>query len=309
MWPYQVATELRSLFTRVLCRDGMAVAAASDAHRHEDREAPLKRLVVLASSLLLAGSISFAAALPGQASAARPDQGRSEPQSFSIDARTMLRTYAAAVDENLSAALTGLAAVAATGDAASGQWARLRGPLSTVSGKVTANAAIWFARPSGSYYTVQKGLTGLSLADRAYFPRLMAGHDVFGDLVVSKSTGKRSCIVAVPIRSHGHVIGALGASIDLSKLSQWVNTVMALPATMVFYALNAKGETTLHRQTASIFAFPSDMGSPTLEGAVRTMLRSPRGSVTYVYKGTRRTVVFERSAPTGWIFALGAATP
>ena len=307
--PYSVVPVLLSLLVRVRSGDGVIVAATSDARRHEDRKAPLKRFTVLASSLLLAGSIFFGTGLPGAASAASPDRGRSESRSFSIDARAMLRTYAAAVDGRLSAALTGLAAVAATDDAASGQWARLRGPLTTVSGQVTTNAAIWFARPSGSYYTVQKGLAGLSLADRAYFPRLMAGHDVFGDLVVSKSTGKRSCIVAVPIRAHGHVIGALGASIDLLKLSQWVNTVTALPATMVFYALNAKGETTLHRQTANIFAFPSDMGSPTLKSAVRTMLRSSRGSVTYVYGGTRRTVVFQRFAPTGWIFALGAATP
>ena len=110
--------------------------------RHEDRKAPLKRFILLASSLLLAGSISFATALPGAASAASPDRSRSEPRSFSIDARAMLGTYAAAVDGRLSAALTGLAAVAATGDAASGLWARLRGPLTTVSRQVTTNAAI-----------------------------------------------------------------------------------------------------------------------------------------------------------------------
>ena len=269
----------------------------------------MKRITLFASSVLLASSLSLAIALPGPASAARTDRARSDPPTFAVDARSMLRTYAAAVDARLSAALTGLAAVAATGDAASGQWARLRGPLAALGGLVATNAAIWFARPDGSYYTVQKGLTGLSLADRAYFPRLMAGHDVLSDLVISKSTGKRSCIVAVPIRVHGHIVGALGASIDLLRLSQWANTVMGLPAGMVFYALNDKGETTLHRQTANIFAFPSDMGSPTLANAVRTMLRSPSGSVTYVYEGIRRTVVFWRSARTGWIFALGAATP
>ncbi len=227
--------------------------------------------------------------------------------TFSTDARMTLDTYAALVEQHLSSALTGLAAVASTEEAASGQWDRIRGPLTAVSRRIPAAAAVWFVQPDGAYYTVTQGLTGQTLSDRAYFPTLMAGNDVSADLVISKSTGKRSAIVATPIRVDGRVIGGLGASIDLEKLAAAVDAAMGPPSDIVFYALDAQGRTTLHRDTARIFEFPSEVGSTSLRSAVAKMLRSRRGNVTYTYKGSKRTVVFEKSTATGWVFALGKA--
>ena len=74
-------------------------------------------------------------------------------------------------------------------------------------------AAVWFVQPDGQFYTVEKGLTNLTLRDRQYFPRLMAGEEITGDLVISKTTGKRTAIVAVPIKKNGKIIGALGTSL------------------------------------------------------------------------------------------------
>src|SRR5512144_1047273 len=77
---------------------------------------------------------------------------------FSTDARVALRTYAALVEQHLSATLTGLATVAATEEAASGEWERIKIPLSEVSHRIPTNAAVWFLRSDGSYYTVEHGL-------------------------------------------------------------------------------------------------------------------------------------------------------
>jgi len=35
------------------------------------------------------------------------------------------------------------------------------------------------------------------------------------------------------------------------------------------------------------------------------MLRDPEGSVTYRFKGEKKTVLFQRSEGTQWIFVLG----
>ena len=51
--------------------------------------------------------------------------------------------------------------------------------------------------------------------------------------------------------------------------------------------------------------FPSDVGSPTLGDAVKAMLSKREGVVAYVYSGSDKTAVFERSALTGWVFVLG----
>lgn len=228
-------------------------------------------------------------------------------RTITTDGHVALRTYAALVEQHLSTVQTALTALAATEDARSGQWARLEPALTQVRDRVTTAAAVWFARPDGSYLTVGTGLASGNLSDRAYFPHLLAGHQVRGDLVVSKSTGKLSCIVAAPIRAGARVVGGLGASIDMVELADLVEQTMALPSTMVFYALDAHGQTALHINRANIFEFPTATGSTTLSSAVRKMLASDQGTVTYTYKGATRTVDFLRSKPTGWVFALGTA--
>jgi methyl-accepting chemotaxis protein len=228
-------------------------------------------------------------------------------RAFTTDARVTLRTYTALVEQHLSTVQTAVTALAATQDAASGQWRRIEPALVQVADRVTTAAAVWFVRTDGSYYTVGQGLASANLTDRAYFPRLMAGQQVRGDLVVSKSTGKMSCIVAAPIRSGNRVVGGLGVSIDMVQVAELVDRSMALPATTVFYALDPAGKTALHIDRANVFEFPSAMGSETLSSAVRQMLASEQGTVTYTFKGSERTVVFMRSKPTGWVFALGTA--
>ncbi len=253
------------------------------------------RLVVLLAALL-----AFAASCGDGSTASR---------TFTTDASVTLRTYTALVEQHLSSVLASLTAVAATDAAASGQWDRIRPALAQVADSAGTTAAVWYARPDGSYYTVDSGLVTANLSDRSYFPGLMAGHPVMADLVVSKSTGKMSAIIAAPIRSGGRLTGGLGASVDLARVSAIVNNVMALPSDTIFYAIDSQGRTALHFEGHNIFAYPSQMGSPTLAKAVQTMLRSPQGSVTYTYKGAKRTVVFMRSNLTGWTFALGRVNP
>jgi C4-dicarboxylate-specific signal transduction histidine kinase len=247
----------------------------------------------------LLGAVILLALVPAPAFA------KAATASFSSDARPMLNAYAALVEQHLSSVLTGLAAVASTEEAASGQWDRIEGPLSEVGRRAPAIAAAWFVRPDGSYFTVDQGLTDQNLSDRTYFPGLMAGSDVFGEVVISKSTGKRSAVVAVPVRAEGRVVGAVGASVDLEKLAAAVDEAMALPSDMIFYALDSQGRTTLHRDTAKIFEFPSDLGTKSLRSAVDRMLRSPRGSVTYRFNGAPRTVLFKHADATNWVFVLG----
>jgi hypothetical protein len=162
-------------------------------------------------------------------------------------------------------------------------------------------------RPDGSYFTVEKGPTGESLRERGYFPDLLAGREVVGALVVSKSTGKRSVVVASPVLVDGKVSGAIGVSLDATRLSASLDQAIRFPPDVVFYTLDGQGQTALHRAGELIFVFPSDVGSPTLGDAVRTMLARPEGVVHYEYGGSEKTAVFVRSPLTGWTLVLGKA--
>jgi methyl-accepting chemotaxis protein len=224
---------------------------------------------------------------------------------FTLDSRVALAAYGTAVDARLAGILAAARVLAATEDAKSGDWARIRGPLSILADSEPANSAIWFARPDGSYYSVEKGLTSQNLKQRDYFPQLLAGHDVVGSLVISKSTDLRSVIVASPVFRDGGVIGAIGVSLDVRRLSASLDHAIGFPSGVVFYALDAKGRTALHQTDELIFEFPTEKGSPTLNAAVRTMLAEPAGVVEYIYVGSKRTAVFQRSALTGWVFVVG----
>lgn len=226
-----------------------------------------------------------------------------------LDAQLALRAFESLTDQHLEDVLSALKALATTQEAMSANWPQLEPPLTQLARRLSASAAVWFARPDGSYYTVASGLTDQSLSGREYFPELIHGKDVIGSLVISKSTGERSVIVATPVASGGRIIGALGVSLSATKLAALVDDGIKPPADLVFYALDSRGRTALHRQTDLIFQFPSDIGDQSLKSAVRQMLSEPEGVVHYTFRGTHRTAVFRRSARTGWVFALGVLEP
>lgn len=230
-------------------------------------------------------------------------------RDFAMDARVTLDAFRATVDARLEGMLALTRTLAATEEARSGDWARIRGPLAVLASHASEQAAVWYARPDGSYSTVEKGLTGESLRERAYFPELLAGREVVGALVISKSTGRRSVIVASPVMVDGKVSGAVGVSLDAAKLAATLDQAIRFPPDVVFYALDGEGRTALHRAGELIFVFPSDVGSPTLGDAVKTMLARPEGIVHYEYGGSDKTAVFARSALTGWTLVLGKAHP
>jgi len=253
----------------------------------------VRRLSILCCSSLLAF-------LPPSTTSARESN-----EAFELDAKIVLSAYAGLVDEHLLGVLNGLKALAATQDAKSGDWERLRIPLQQFGNSLPTQVAVWFAEPNGSYFTVERGRAAGTLSDRDYFPILIRGEDVIGSLVISKSTGARSVIVAAPVVKDGNVIGALGVSISATALAKRVSASIKLPDDVVFYALDRRGLTALHKETDLVFQFPSDLGDESLKSAVRKMLSQPQGTVQYRFRGTRRSVLFTESGSTGWVFALG----
>lgn len=231
------------------------------------------------------------------------DAKAADPQP-AMDAGIALRAYSALVDLEFENTRDALRIVAASENAKSGNWARIRQPLLALAKGTPDSAAIWFARPDGSYFTTSDERTGQNLRDRSYFPALMAGREVTGELVVSKSTGKRSAVIAVPVRSNGRIVGAVGVSMAMEKVAAAVERKIGFPPQVTFYALDSHGEIVLHRESSLLFEFATQLGSPTLTGAVKEMLSRREGTVAYEFEGAQRTAIFKKSDTTGWIYAL-----
>ena len=125
----------------------------------------------------------------------------------------------------------------------------------------------FFAYPDGSYYVVGMGLTDKNILDRQYFPVVMSGQNSHTELVVSRSTGEKVMVIAVPVKKGGEVVGLLGISIFLEDLSNIIADKIGLPNDMLFYAVKGADQVALHSDTALIMGerpeTPKDSASVT----------------------------------------------
>ena len=233
-------------------------------------------------------------------------QMKAEPVARSEAAhdQALLSAVGALADAHLSQTLQTLEVLARTAEVQSAQWERME-RLVGASLPPMLPQMLWFALPDGIYYTSAAGRAGEKLNDRPYFPKLMAGEAVIGDLVISKSTGQKSTIIAVPVKQDGQVVGGIGASIFVDDLSRLLNERLRLPAGSLFYALNADGLTAFHIDPKLDFVDPRQLQSPSLETAVGTILSQVSGEVTYEFNNSPRRVYFNTSSLTGWRVAFG----
>lgn len=245
-----------------------------------------------------AAASALPADLVAQAPAVQP------PPVITVEAGVALSALIALADAHLGNMVGALETLALTEEVGSADWEKMKELLSKVQERGIP-AAVWFALPDGSYYTVDKGLTDQNLRDRAYFPKVMAGEVAVGDLVVSKSTGRKSSIVAVPVKKDDVVVGILGASVFLDSLSEALKQELSLPKDTVFYALDGRGQTALNWSVDLIFQDPTAQGSETLTRAVGEILSNSEGRTEYDFNGRRRRIVYRTSPLTGWHFALG----
>jgi len=205
-----------------------------------------------------------------------PGCGEKETTS-KMDVTIGVSALVALADSHIEGCVSSMEVLAMTQEVQSGNWEDMVRLLAKVD-ETQAPGTRWFVLPDGSYSTVELGKTDKSISDRAYFPGLMAGGNVLGDVVVSRSTGRKSLIAAVPVVREGKVIGGLGTSIFLSDLSSLLTGELGLPGDMVFYAVTAEDEVVLHSNAELIL-----QEDPALA----------------------KNVVFATSALTGWRFALG----
>jgi len=228
----------------------------------------------------------------------------SSPDPTDPYVKALLSALTGLVDGNLIQVRHTLELLAQCPDVQSGEWEKMRG-LVRAAAKSDLLQVTWFAFPDGAYCTSEQGPVAQKINDRSYFPTLMAGQEVLGDLVISKSTGKKSIVAAVPVRRNGQVIGAVGASIFVDDLSRALNNTLKTPDDLVFYGLSPGGLTVFHLNPKLDFDDPRAQKSETLKKAAEKILAEKSGEVTYEYNQTTRRMFFTTSPLTGWRIVLG----
>lgn len=251
-------------------------------------------------ALFLAASI----AAPGGASGAAGRERPAQAATFPVDAHVALSCFITIGEGHLKKMADSLQVLALSDQARSADWKRIEEPLREL-GTLNATALNWFALPDGSYWSAQNGREEGNLSTRAYFPKVLAGNTVLGDLVVSTATNKSVAIVAVPVRgAGGAVVGVLGASIYLDLLSERIREQMQLEENLITYAFDAVPILALDWDPKLIFTTPKELG-PEIDRAFAEMLSKTEGTVRYSFRGRQRTVVFRKSELLNWWFAVG----
>jgi len=212
----------------------------------------------------------------------------------------------ALVDSRLLDIATSLEVLAMTSEAKAGDWEQIR-PLLIGLEERSAHARFWYALPDGSYYTTVDNLTTANLANRPYFPGVLAGNTSIGYVVVSYSTGRTTGIIAVPIFDDNKTVaGVLGSSVYLDSLSADLTKALPLSGNMYFFALERDGLTTLHSRSEQIGRQSTVQGTPAEIEAIRAIMAKDEGQVTFSSEGVQQTVIFRTSPLTGWRYAIGS---
>lgn len=164
---------------------------------------------------------------------------------YEIDASVAARAAAELADAHLGGLLDMMGILASTADLQVGVWGGMKDLLGRFE-QLPVSFNAWYLLPDGSYYKVATDLASANLSDRAYFPKVMAGETTYGDLVVSKSTGRKSMVMTAPIVRSGEVIGALGATVYLDDFSTLILDALDLPAGLTLFAYTADGLIAFH---------------------------------------------------------------
>lgn len=225
------------------------------------------------------------------------------PDLYDIDARSAVGTSAVLIERYLKHALTSLRLIAAAPTTRSGIWPEIRPSMQALS-DVIPGAALYI-QPDGGYYNVDQGYTGLNLSDRDYFAPLFDGQEVHGSLIYSRSTGKKSVLMAVPAIEDGEVTGAVALSIFLDDFQEMISGALNLPPNYLWYVLNEDGNTVLHPRTDFVFLNPAEQGSPSMVNAVKTITSNDEGYTSYVFGGRNTHILFKKIPFNNWRMVLG----
>lgn len=248
-----------------------------------------KLFLVVAAGLLFLFTNGFAA-----------EQTLMKPESKSM--KSVLNTAAGSLDDLMMNTLASLELAAITPEAKNGDWKGIKPYLEKMEQRLAG--AYFYILPNGDYYSIDRDFTNLNLSDRGYFKDLFAGKPIKGFPIYSRSTGKKSALMAAPILVDGKVVGALGASVFLDDLHRRLTREMALPEGYTWFVVNADGQTMLDKNADFIFMNVLTQGSQSLKEGINKALKTKEGSMQYELGGVVRHAQYQNLSNMNWWMIL-----
>jgi len=131
-------------------------------------------------------------------------------------------------------------------------------------------------------------------SDRAYFTNAMAGNLNYSDVIISGSTGQPVIVIAAPIHKNGKVVGVIGASIDLSMLTELV--IVDGGEGSYGYIVDRTGKTIAHPNQV----FVTEMLDATFLEPVQQVIQEKHGTISYEYANDKKLASYVYLNRLGW---------
>lgn len=145
-----------------------------------------------------------------------------------------------------------------------------------------------------------------SIKDREYFKAAMSGKVVVSDPIISKATGHQIAVVAAPIRdSSGKIVGVLGGTINLIKLSRIIESLKYSYPNSYSYIVDKNGLVIAHPDENYIMKVnitkKSDIISESIMKSASQILNNKSGSILYTFNSITSLNYFQEIPNTdGW---------
>lgn len=180
-------------------------------------------------------------------------------------------------------------------------WTKLSQYIADNEETFTKYELFFTANDKGDFIT-STGITG-SIAERSYFPKVMAGETVFADPVVSNSTGKLIAVVVAPLRDdEGNIKGLVGGTIELTAISKVLNE-RKIGETGYTYMIQGDGLVIAHPDSAVILqknmTNPEDF-NPEIATLGNRILQEDSGSGYYTVDGSKNIASFSHLRSKNW---------
>ncbi len=132
-------------------------------------------------------------------------------------------------------------------------------------------------------------------SDRDYFKKAIKGQSAFSDAIISRSTNKPIVVIAHPIKRGGEIVGVIGASLDLSKLSEMA--AEAKPGETGYgFVVDRNGKIIGHPDEKLV----QEMKDVSDLKPVKEVINGNMGIGEYTYEGVDKLAAYMPIGKTGW---------
>jgi len=132
-------------------------------------------------------------------------------------------------------------------------------------------------------------------SDREYFKKAIAGENYYSDVLISGTSGKPIVVYAVPIEKDGEIVGTLGASIELSFISELANSIK-VSEKGYGYAVDSKGIFIAYPDQSKV---EDQEDASTLEPVAKA-ISGQTGTTEYTYEGEIKLAAYTYIENTNW---------